>query len=315
MSSSKSLFVHDKMEKLPDSNTDLGIAAVERDTGLSKDTLRVWERRYGFPVPARNASGDRVYPAEQVEKLRLIRRLLDRGGRPAKIIGAGLAELHALIDALPPAGNAPTVDGSMLQDVRLHRNAEIAAALRQALLKQGLQRFVVETVAPLNEAIGEAWMRGELDVADEHLYTEQVQNVLRGAIGAHPAIGRRPRVLLTTLPDEQHVLGLLMVEAMLVSEGTACLSLGTRTPLADLCNAAVGGGFDVVGLSFSAAYPARQAIEGLLELRALLPSTIALWAGGRALRGKQKRLAGVCVVEELADTLAALAEWRAAHGG
>ena len=33
------------------------IAAVERDTGLSKDTLRVWERRYGFPRPARDAAG------------------------------------------------------------------------------------------------------------------------------------------------------------------------------------------------------------------------------------------------------------------
>ena len=40
------------------------IAAVERDTGLSKDTLRVWERRYGFPQPGRDGAGDRVYPAE-----------------------------------------------------------------------------------------------------------------------------------------------------------------------------------------------------------------------------------------------------------
>lgn len=31
--------------------TLLSIAAVERDTGLTKDTLRVWERRYGFPTP------------------------------------------------------------------------------------------------------------------------------------------------------------------------------------------------------------------------------------------------------------------------
>jgi len=30
------------------------ISAVERDTGLSKDTLRVWERRYGFPKPLRD---------------------------------------------------------------------------------------------------------------------------------------------------------------------------------------------------------------------------------------------------------------------
>ena len=39
------------------------ISAVERETGLSKDTLRMWERRYGFPAPGRDAQGERVYPA------------------------------------------------------------------------------------------------------------------------------------------------------------------------------------------------------------------------------------------------------------
>ena len=37
------------------------IAAVERDTGLSKDILRVWERRYGFPKPERDHNDDRLY--------------------------------------------------------------------------------------------------------------------------------------------------------------------------------------------------------------------------------------------------------------
>ena len=53
------------------------IAAVERDVGLSKDVLRVWERRYGFPVPDRDPNGERLYPAGQVLRLRLIKRLMD----------------------------------------------------------------------------------------------------------------------------------------------------------------------------------------------------------------------------------------------
>jgi methylmalonyl-CoA mutase cobalamin-binding subunit len=195
----------------------------------------------------------------------------------------------------------------------LHRSVELNAALRQALMKQGLQRFVSDTVAPLAAAVGEAWMRGEVEVPEEHLFTEQVQNVLRSAIAAHATPGGRPRVLLTTFPEEEHVLGLLMAEAMLVPEGVACLSLGTRTPLADIRSAAVGGEFDIVGLSFSIAYPARQAIDGLLELRAMLPDEIAIWAGGAAVRDKHKRLPGIRVVGGLDDTLAALRDWRAEH--
>ena len=59
----------------------LTIAAVERDTGLSKDVLRMWERRYGFPTPGRDANGNRLYCDEQVERLRMIKRLLDQGYR------------------------------------------------------------------------------------------------------------------------------------------------------------------------------------------------------------------------------------------
>ena len=291
------------------------IAAVERDTGLAKDTLRVWERRYGFPTPARDANGERVYPPDQVEKLRLIRRLLDHGRRPAGVVGASVDELARMLDdcVCPPGAAPATREDGLLQLVRLHRSAELNAALRQALMKQGLQRFVADTVAPLAAAVGEAWVRGEVEVPEEHLFTEQVQNVLRSAIGAHATPGGRPRVLLTTFPEEEHVLGLLMAEAMLVPEGVACLSLGTRTPLADIRSAAVSGGFDIVGLSFSIAYPARQAIDGLLELRALLPHNIAIWAGGAAVRDKHKRLPGIRVVGGLDDTLAALRDWRAEH--
>lgn len=291
------------------------IAAVERDTGLSKDTLRVWERRYGFPSPLRDENGDRAYPPEQVEKLRLIRRLLDLGKRPSKVVGASAEDLLQEIEAHQPAPQSDIAvpEEDFLRLVRLHRSDELRSTLSQMLLKQGLQRFVSETVDRLNVAIGQSWMRGELDVSEEHLYSEQLQNVLRNAIGSHSNPGARPRVLLTTFPEEMHGLGLLMAEAMLVPEGACCVSLGIQTPLADIRGAAIAGNFDIVALSFSGAYPTRQAIEGLNQLRSMLPSGVALWAGGAALLGKQARLDGVRVITSLPDAVAALGEWRTAH--
>ena len=55
----------------------IGIGAIAHEIGLTKDTLRVWERRYGFPKPQRSLGGERLYPQEQVTKLRLVKRLLD----------------------------------------------------------------------------------------------------------------------------------------------------------------------------------------------------------------------------------------------
>ncbi|NDG58046.1 MAG: MerR family transcriptional regulator, partial [Betaproteobacteria bacterium] len=80
------------------SGVQLSISAVERDTGLSKDTLRVWERRYGFPEPVRDSLGERLYPVEQVERLRLIRRLMDAGHRPGKIMRMKPDQLQMLAD-------------------------------------------------------------------------------------------------------------------------------------------------------------------------------------------------------------------------
>ena len=84
----------------------------------------------------------------------------------------------------------------------------------------------------------DAWMRGELHVFEEHLYSEQLQVALRTAINAFPRQPGTPRVLLTTLPGEQHGLGLLMVEALLVPEGAQCISLGVQTPIEDIRRAA-----------------------------------------------------------------------------
>ena len=80
----------------PTNGVVLPIAAVERDTGLSKDTLRVWERRYGFPMPLRDAQGGRNYPTAQVERLRMLKRLLDAGHRPGKLMLLTPADLQRL---------------------------------------------------------------------------------------------------------------------------------------------------------------------------------------------------------------------------
>ena len=48
----------------------------------------MWERRYGFPKPGRDDNGERQYTVADVGKLRAIKRLMDVGMRPGKIIDA-----------------------------------------------------------------------------------------------------------------------------------------------------------------------------------------------------------------------------------
>lgn len=324
-----------------DASCGVGIAAVERDTGLSKDTLRVWERRYGFPQPQRDGAGDRIYPREQVQRLRLLKRLLDCGHRPGRVVSASQQALELLLQQEPaplegrsgPDGRArrlavsdpAAAAGQAARDIELahcllllrsHRVDELRRHLAQALLRQGLSDFVLRWVAPLTRLVGDQWMRGELEVFEEHIYTETVQQILRQAVQSVPtqALGGRPRVLLTTLPGEPHGLGLLMVEALLAVEACQCLSLGVQTPADALPRASAAHGSDIVALSFSGLMTAAVVRRGLADLRAALPASIELWAGGSALLLKHPlKLSGIRVVTELADLPAVVARWRAAQ--
>lgn len=291
------------------------ITIVERDTGLSKDVLRMWERRYGFPQPDRDARGDRIYPADQVERLRLIKRLMDQGHRPGQLIAMSAEALGALAPRRAPARvqendeDAATLD-ELLALIRRHDATGFQQAMQQRLARQGLQRFVQDTVASLVLRVGEAWEKGGLAIFEEHLFTELTQRTLRQAMTALPASARSPRIVLATVPEEQHVLGLLMIEALLALEGAECIPLGAQTPLLDISRAARAHQADVVALSFSGAFPPRQNPGLLQQLRRLVPPEVAIWAGGAGV-ARLAKIDGVLLLTTLNDGIAALAHWRA----
>jgi MerR family transcriptional regulator, light-induced transcriptional regulator len=305
----------------------LSIAAVERDTGLSKDTLRVWERRYGFPAPERDGLGERAYPLDQVEKLRVVKRLLDAGHRPGRVVALPFAELQRLSDSIvdQPLHAAETALASAdlrayLELIRGHDVPGLRSQLTRQLSRFGVARFVNEVIAPLNTTIGDAWIRGQLEIFEEHVYTETVQAVLRQAIasipepsvgsGGTPASG--PRVLLTTLPGEPHGLGLLMAEAMFALEGCSCINLGTQTPLWDTVLAVAAYRVDIVALGFTGCMNPNQVVDSLQELRSKLPPAVMVWAGGGAPVLHRRRVEGVDPLVSLAQVPAELRRWRLA---
>lgn len=289
------------------------IAAVERDTGLTKDTLRIWERRYGFPQPQRDVHGERVYTQSDIEKLRLLKRLIDQGHRPGKLIGQGVLQLESLASPAPSvrgaSGGAPTLR-PCFELIAQGRSDELHDRLAQSQLHLGLTRFVVEVMAPLTREVGESWARGAIEVYEEHLYSEVAQRVLRNAIRAIPA-GVRPRVLLTTLPQESHGIGILMAESLLALEGARCISLGVQTPVRDIVLASKSQGADIVALSFTAVVNPRHLLAGLGELRSKLPPEVELWAGGNAPGLLRRPPPNVRVLRNLADISPALRAWRA----
>lgn len=313
------------------------IADVASETGIQKDTLRVWERRYGFPVPTRDAVGGRRYGAEQLSRLRQIKRLLDAGHRPGGVVALSPEALAQHIESLSVsaqtavrprgarggalAANAVVQStlGNWMVWVRDGDVDSLHQALGQHALKHGMVHTVDRLLGPLGHAVGEAWLGGTITVYQEHLYTEAVQRFLQESLVAadrqHPAPRAAPRVLLTTLPGEQHTLGLLMAESMLALEGCERRSLGRDTPVADVVQAAAQWRIDVVALSVSA-LPSASSVWGPLGLlRETLPASVPIWVGGASNHLRRRHAPdGIHVLQSVEALARQVQAWRAEAG-
>ncbi|MEO7392794.1 MAG: MerR family transcriptional regulator [Ramlibacter sp.] len=279
------------------------IAEVERDTALPRATIRIWERRYGFPAPERDDRGERRYPEDQVAQLRLMRRLVEQGHRPAKLLAGGPAEIRRLAAEPTGALAQPKGRGSaqLLRLLREHDAQSVRHELEARLRRSGLARFAGVDIPAMNHVIGDAWHAGELEVHEEHLYSDCIHQVVRAAIADVEGAVRpeAPQVLLTTFPQEQHGLGLLMAQALFVLQGCPTVSLGVRLPIEQIVAGALAHRADLVGLSFTASLNPAHVWRGLEELRGLLPPSVRIWAGGDTPALRRRAIPGVRTVSDV----------------
>jgi methylmalonyl-CoA mutase cobalamin-binding subunit len=197
--------------------------------------------------------------------------------------------------------------------LRGHQGSALRTHLAHSLLRRGLRDFVMGLLVPLSAAVRHGWTGGTVATFEERIFAETIQHVLRPAILAAASTddAARPRVLLTTVPQERSSLGLLMTEALLALEGAHCISLGPQTALADIVTAAEALHCDIVSLSFSSRVATRAIADSVAELRSRFGGAIEVWAGGSG-AFLARRLTGERHYVALEDIGAAVARWKAA---
>jgi MerR family transcriptional regulator, light-induced transcriptional regulator len=292
------------------------IRVASRLTGVSSDTLRMWERRYGFPKPVRNVSQVRVYSDADIERLVLIARALKAGFRSGEVIHRDTQELRALLEssAAPvesdPEPCTPTVE-SLLARLMADDPEGLRDELRQSVALLGTKQFLIDVAAPLVERVGAAWAAGRLAVRHEHLLTEVLSSKLRQLLSAYEDSGARPVVLLATLSEEQHGLGLDMVALYIALSGATPRLLGVNTPAAEVAEAARALGANVVGVSISEASALSVTEANLRQMLSALPRELEVWLGGKNARKVTLRDARLHQVVTWKDLDQALARTRA----
>jgi len=288
------------------------MGAVTRRTGIGEHTLRAWERRFGFPAPHRLDSGHRRYPADQVQHLMLINTALNAGYRAGDVVPMGLPELEELLrdcgalDAGLQTGiTAAIIDDTISATTRFDRDTLINAFNTDASLL-GVRRFLRERVVPLLEEIGDAWAQGRIEVRHEHFFSEALEDTLRSLRGGLDPAGRGRPVILATLPDELHGLGLHIVALAVAATGRRVRVLGPHLPVTEIVQAADATDAAAVGLSISLFGTDENTLKAVRELRKGLPPTTRLWLGGAGAAHLEELPEGVEIAASLDDLDTAL---------
>ena len=280
----------------------MSIRVISRVTGIAPHTLRMWERRYGFPKPMRGDGGGRLYLESDVTTLLLIRSALDAGYRPGEVVQKRAAELERLLQGtaskMPALGPLPTVD-ELLRDLASDDVSSLQKALKQAAALLGPKRFVAEVAHPASVKVGELWADGKLDVRHEHMFTECLSSQLHQLLSAaHDVVGG-PCVLLATLPDEPHSLGLEMIAVVLTASGATPRLLGIETPPEQIVAAARAYRCDAVGIAVMPPADLRKVGAQIRWMLTELPRRVPIWAGG----------AGAWNLDVDADGLVIVRDW------
>ena len=283
------------------------MGAVTRRTGIGEHTLRAWERRFGFPKPVRLASGHRRFSGDQVQHLLLIAKALESGYRAGDIVPLPLSELELLLqssgvfDRTSSTGNAENVMHLAFDACKRFDRESLAALLHGEAAVLGLPRFLRERVAPLLGEVGDAWGRGEIEIRHEHFFCEVLEDELRRLRAPlEPATKGRP-VVVASLPNELHGLGLQIAALAIVTAGRSVRVLGPHLPVEEIVQAAKSLDASAVGLSVSISAEPEETAREITAIRERLPEAMSLWIGGAGSTNLANLPAGVEKTASLDD--------------
>jgi hypothetical protein len=186
--------------------------------GVSPNTLRSWERRFGFPAPRRSAGGHRQFELGEVEALR-----------------EALAETHNVSSAIALArarGEGPSTPARLVTAFGRFDEDKACRLLEESLAVRSVERTVDEVLVPaVTELAGDNPPAAEYEFA-WRLATGWVAAQRRLA----PPASRADSILLfdATLPPDLESLGVQALELALRRAGARTLTLSAATDPARL---------------------------------------------------------------------------------
>jgi DNA-binding transcriptional MerR regulator/methylmalonyl-CoA mutase cobalamin-binding subunit len=240
-------------------------------TGLSADTVRMWERRYAVVRPIRSDSGYRLYDDAAVQRLTAMRALVD-GGCPPREAAARVSSGTTLGPPADGLAGGPETDGGALAPAaRTLDAAALAEVLDEAFGAAPFEDVVDDWLLPQLALLGAAWRAGSVSVGGEHFVSAAVQRRVASAFEAATVEPHAPRVLVGLARGSRHELGVLVFATALRRAGVEAVFLGADVPPESWVVLASGSPVAAVVLGVPTPLDEPAAREALAALAAAYP--------------------------------------------
>ena len=222
------------------------LKVVIKETGITADTLRAWERRYGLPKPERSPGGHRLYSQRDIEIVKWLMAKQHEGLSISRAVdlwnelnASGEDPLSAPVsETLPSTTQMSSISSANLDTMRkqwldacLTFNENIAEqVLNQAFALYPLDAVCIEVLQKGLIEIGDLWYQAKATVQQEHFASALAHRRLDALIAATPPPTRSETILIGCTVDEQHTFIPLLLTLLLRRRGLKVIYLGANMP-------------------------------------------------------------------------------------
>jgi DNA-binding transcriptional MerR regulator/methylmalonyl-CoA mutase cobalamin-binding subunit len=273
------------------------IQAVAEMSGLSTHCIRAWEKRYGAIKPERSDNGRRVYSESELNRLQMLGKLSSLGNSISLIANLPDEDLEKLLLKMSNGKTSSQAfsKAKSLIDPRIYTNNLFMALssykldvltheLNKASMDLSCRDFALGVVGALFRKVGEYVHEGKMSIAQEHTLSAITKFFIGRRIGQHYTKDHKHKlkIVLATPIGEHHSIGLMLSSLLMAEHSVDFIYLGEDLPEESIAEAARATEADIVLLSISPVYAARNRgiNEISMNLRHGLPSKTQIWVGG-----------------------------------
>lgn len=265
-------------------------------SGVPELSIRSWERRYSAFTPHRTESNRRLYSDKEIEKLVLLRKLIQFGHHIGNLASLSINELADLlgkseINNASGKEKITETDASegyvifindCLDAIRRYDDKKLEQILNDASVQFSQPRFIEGIILPLMEKVGDYWKEGLLRVSHEHFASVIIRKLLTNLSDGYLVNEGAPRILVTTPEGQYHEIGAIIATTLAASDGWQTSYLGASLPAEEIASAVKQLNFQCIFLSIVYPDDDPSINKQLRKLREMVGGNIFILISGRS---------------------------------